>query len=126
MRPRSNLIFGLVLLFSLTAATQKPPASGENRDPVAVAIDHLRNLEYDPAKQQLRDWVETHPDDLRAQNYLATATLYQEMFRRGVLEAGVYGEGGDVFKPNRVPSRPNSRRNFFPFWTKPRAWPRDG
>lgn len=113
MRPRSNLIFGLVLLFPLAAATQKPPVSGEDRDPVAVAIDHLRNLEYDPAKQQLRDWVETHPADLRAQNYLATATLYQEMFRRGVLEAGVYGEGGDVFKPNKVPVTPEFQQQLF-------------
>jgi tetratricopeptide (TPR) repeat protein len=73
------------------------------QDGVSPAIEHLRNLEYDAAKEQLRRCVDMQPSDLRAWNYLAIATLYQEMFERGVLESSVYGEGGEIFKPSKVP-----------------------
>ncbi len=85
---------------------QTLPARSQDSDPVSIAIDHYRNLEYDAAKQQLRGWLDTHPTDLRASNYLATATLYNEMFDRGVLESSVYGEGGDIFKASKVAVTP--------------------
>ena len=77
------------------------------------AIEHLRNLEYDAAKAQLRTCVDTHPSDLQAWNYLAIATLYDEMFERGVLESGVYGEGGDIFKPSKVAVAPSFQQELF-------------
>jgi tetratricopeptide (TPR) repeat protein len=85
---------------------QTLPARSQDSDPVSIAIDHYRNLEYDAAKQQLRGWLDTHPTDLRASNYLATATLYNEMFDRGVLESSVYGESGDIFKASKVAVTP--------------------
>lgn len=75
-------------------------------DLATPAIDHLRNLEYDLAKQQLRRCIDTHPSDLRAWNYLAITTLYGEMFQRGVLESSVYGEGGEIFKASKVDLTP--------------------
>jgi Tetratricopeptide repeat len=77
------------------------------------AIEHLRNLEYDTAKAQLRGYVDAHPSDLQAWNYLAIATLYDEMFERGVLESGVYGEGGDIFKPSKVAVAPSFQQELF-------------
>jgi len=82
-------------------------------DALPPAIEHLRNLEYDTAKVQLRGYVDAHPSDLQAWNYLAIATLYDEMFERGVLESGVYGEGGDIFKPSKVAVTPSFQQELF-------------
>jgi hypothetical protein len=78
----------------------------EKFDLVSSAIEHLRNLEYNAAKEQLRSCVDAHPSDLRAWNYLAIATLYDELFKRGVLESSVYGEGGEIFKGGKVAVTP--------------------
>ncbi len=94
------------------------PARSRDSDPVSIAIDHYRNLEYDAAKQQLRGWLDTHPTDLRASNYLATATLYDEMFDRGVLESSVYGEGGDIFKASKVAVTPAFQQELLSFLDK--------
>ena len=96
------LILQFVALAFPLAGQATLPANTQGQDPVSSAIDHLRNLEYDAAKQQLRGCIETQPADLRAWNYLATATLYNEMFDRGVLESSVYGEGSDIFKASKV------------------------
>src|SRR5258706_9228483 len=81
-------------------------ANKKDQDGLPPAIEHLRNLEYDAAKAQLRGYVDAHPADLQAWNYLAIATLYDEMFERGVLESSVYGEGGEVFKASKVAVTP--------------------
>ncbi len=104
----------LVLVLSKPAAsTFDEPSHVAQPEPVRVAIDHLRNLEYEPAKQGMESWLKEHPEDLYAWNYLATTTLYQEMFRQGVLESKVYGEGGEVFKPSKVPVTPEFQKEFF-------------
>lgn len=90
-------------------------------EPVRIAIDHLRNLEYDPAKQGLGLWLKEHPDDLYAWNYLATTTLYQEMFRQGVLESRVYGEGGEVFKASKLPVTPEFQKELLTILDKAQA-----
>ena len=103
----------LVLMTSLSARAQKPEPLRPGGDTVTAAIEHLRNLEYDDAKQQLHALGDAHPADLRTWNYLAIATLYQEMFQRGVLESGVYGQGGAVFKPSKVAVTPSFQQEFF-------------
>ncbi len=82
---------------ALARRQAEPPA------PLDVALDHLHNLEYDSALATLRTYLETHPDDLRGRNLLAGALLRQEMFRQGLLEIGVYGDEGDVYKPEKLP-----------------------
>ena len=92
----------LLLLLAASLSFRGRAETNQEQDRVTPAIEHLRNLEYDAAKAQLRTCVDAHPSDLQAWNYLAIATLYEEMFERGVLESGVYGEGGDIFKPSKV------------------------
>jgi hypothetical protein len=103
----------VALILPLGGQAQTLPAHVQDPDPVSIAINHYRNLEYEAAKQQLRGWIDTHPTDLRASNYLATATLYNEMFERGVLESSVYGEGGDIFKASKVAVTPSFQQELF-------------
>ncbi|MBZ5723230.1 MAG: hypothetical protein LAO03_23070 [Acidobacteriia bacterium] len=104
------LLLGFGLLGHSLSQEAVPQAGQE--DVVATAIEHMRNLEYADSEQQLRQWLDTHPTDVRAWNYLATATLYQEMFKRGVLESRVYGYGGDVFKPSKVAITPEFQQEL--------------
>lgn len=115
MKLGSVFVLLLALMNALPGHAQQRESlrQSDGSDPVAAAIAHLRNLEYDAARQQLREWGEAHPADLRAWNYLAIATLYQEMFRRGVLESSVYGQGGAVFKPSKVPVTPAFEQELF-------------
>ena len=101
-----------VIFLTANSPAQELEMQGNDFGPRAVAIDHLRNLEYTEAKQQLRQWVEGHPTDLLAWNYLATPTLYQEMFQRGVLESRVYGQGGEAFKPSKVAVTPEFQKEL--------------
>lgn len=116
MSPPTRLVVAIIscLVFipsaiPIAAAAQQAAPSPE---PVRLAIDHLRNLEYDQAKQGWGAWLKEHPEDLYAWNYLGVATLYQEMFRQGVLESKVYGEGGDVFKPGKVAVTPEFQKEL--------------
>ncbi len=103
----------LLYLFVLAAACLPAAVQSQTTGPqeassdiLESAIDHLRNLEYERAIQQLQSWLKTYPEDLRAQNYLGISILYQEMFHRGVLESRVYGQGGDIFKASKVEITP--------------------
>ena len=100
-------------LLAALISFQSRAATNQVQDGLNTAIEHLRNLEYDAAKSQLRGCVDAHPSDLQAWNYLAIATLYDEMFERGVLESGVYGEGGDIFKPSKVAVTPSFQQELF-------------
>ena len=109
MKMRLFLLPLLAVSISFRGHAETP----SEQDLASPAIEHLRNLEYDAAKEQLRGCVNTHPSDLRAWNYLAIATLYDEMFERGVLESGVYGEGGEIFKPSKVAVTPSFQQELF-------------
>jgi tetratricopeptide (TPR) repeat protein len=111
MKPLCWLVLAVVLLPATTKSQTAGSQDGPS-DPVATAIDHLRNLEYAQAIQQLQSWLETRPEDLRAHNYLGISVLYQEMFHRGVLESRVYGQGGDIFKAAKVAVAPEFQKQL--------------
>lgn len=104
------VVLPLVLL--LVHPADSRPAPNPLPSTLRLADDHLRNLEYDAARRLFRDWLLQHPEDLYAWNYLAITTLYGEMFRRGVLESKIYGQGGEAFKPSKVPVTPEFQKEL--------------
>lgn len=112
-----------VLAWPLTAnyALHKPNLQDGKDDAVSTAIEHIRNLEYAESKEQLRHFLAADATNLRAWNYLAIATLYEEMFKRGVLESRVYGQGGDVFKPSKVAVTPEFQQELLGTLAKAQA-----
>ena len=89
-------------------APQQPSA-----DPLAVAQDHFRNLEYDQAQAALDGFLKDHPDDLQALNNLGMVILYREMFHRGLLESHLYGKKGEAFDPVTTPVTPEFQDQLF-------------
>lgn len=114
MNLRFTVGSALVLTLALPGGLLVRPLGQQARNDEAVttAIEHLRNLEYAESKEQLRYFLLADSTNLRAWNYLAVAILYEEMFRRGVLESRVYGQGGDVFKPSKVAVTPEFQQEL--------------
>jgi len=81
-------------------------------DPLRVALDHFYNLEYDSADKEFTEWLKEHPGDLRALNYLAAVILQRELLRRELLEAQVYGKGGEVYEGDKQTLSPELRREL--------------
>jgi tetratricopeptide (TPR) repeat protein len=91
------------LVTGAVAARDVPLAQTSAPDALELALDHLRNLEYDAAQKEIKSWLGEHPDDLRGLNYLGSVILQGEMFRRELLESQVYGPGGAAFRGGKVP-----------------------
>jgi tetratricopeptide (TPR) repeat protein len=111
-----TLIAGIVLFLSLTGARVRadvPVKPASIPDPLRVALDHFYNLEYDPAEKELHGWLQKHPDDLRAWNYLATTILQRELLRQELLEAQVFGKGGEAYRGEKRELSPELRRKLF-------------
>ncbi len=115
----------LALALSTDLLRQTPIQQARNDEAVATATECIRNLEYAESKEQLRHFLATDSKNLRAWNYLAIAILYEEMFKRGVLESRVYGQGGDVFKPSKVAVTPEFQQELLGTLDKAQALAED-
>ena len=79
---------------------------------LAQALDHMHNLEYDAAQQELQTWLYAHPNDLPALNYLATDLLHRELSKLGLLRLNVYGGGGSIFHGAPAKVDPEFEKDF--------------
>ena len=95
---------------AVLAAPLSPAGASLDADPVEVAIDHTRNLEYIEARQQLETWLTTHPGDLRALNYLASTLLQEQIFEREMADGRL--EDGGLRKGNPPVSEEFKRHLF--------------
>lgn len=113
IRPLTVVFVALASLAAvLPAESQTPMAGGPDREQLSVALDHLHNLEYEEAREELEAWLRQHPTDLHALNYLGTVILHHEMFHRGILETQVYGELGEMFRSGKVPFSPGFQQEL--------------
>jgi hypothetical protein len=91
------------------AATPLPAVNGNLLD---QALDHMHNLEYDTAQQEFEAWLVLHPKNLPALNYLATNMLHRELFKLGLLQLDLYGDGGSIFHGKGAKTSPQFDRDF--------------
>lgn len=124
MKPARHLalpVLLLVLLLSPSWAARKPAQQTAPEDPVALAMDHFRNLEYPQAEAVLDGFLKQRPDDLRALNLQGNVILYGEMFRRGLLESQLYRKDGEAFEPTKTPVTPEFQKHLFDVLDKAQA-----
>jgi tetratricopeptide (TPR) repeat protein len=116
-----TLVAAALVTLSLTGARARaavPTRSASTPDPLRVALDHFYNLEYDSADREFSQRLKEDPADLRAQNYLAATVLQRELLRRELLDAQVYGKGGEVYEGDKQTLSPELRQELFPILDK--------
>jgi tetratricopeptide (TPR) repeat protein len=96
----------MTMLLVVAGQIRSVRAAAPGADPLAEALDHLHNLEYEAAEKELAAWLSRHPDDVRALNYRAGLLLQRELFRRELLEAQAYARGGEAFKDDKASGTP--------------------
>lgn len=79
---------------------------------VNQVLECIYNLQFGCAQKELEVWLGHHPDDLRALNYLANATLDQQLFDAGLLSSEVYVNRGSVFRKKKVPLPKGFEKSF--------------
>ncbi len=85
------------LVFFAAAAAAAPAASDR-----AAGHDHYFNLEYDEAVAAYERALQAEPDDPAIYNHLATAILYKELNRLGMLETSAF-KGDNRFLQRKKP-----------------------
>ncbi len=121
-RPVLIASLALLCLAVCASALEEPSGTGgPSPDPLGRVLDQQYNLEYDVAREELEAWLQQHPTDLRALNYLATVLLHCEMFRRGILETHLYGDLGEMFRSGKMPLDPGFQRQLFGVLEKAQA-----
>lgn len=98
-----RLLVTFLLPLALPAATPDFRQSGDN---------HFFNLEYDDAIRDYTKLIEAVPDDPLAYNSLASAQLYQELYRLGLLESSALRGDNQFLRQQRPTPDPQAKARF--------------
>jgi len=93
----------------LVAATL---ASGATPDHRQTADNHFFNLEYEAAIQDYTKLIEQNPNDPLAYNGLASAQLYRELYRLGLLESSALRGDNQFLRQQRPTPDPQAKARF--------------
>ena len=74
--------------------------------------DHYFNLEYDAAIEDYRRLLDINPGDLGAHNHIATAVLFKELLRLGMLETSAFKGDNQFLKREKPKPDPAVRETF--------------
>jgi tetratricopeptide (TPR) repeat protein len=74
--------------------------------------NHLYNLEYDEAIADFAKLIETNPADPIPYNQLASAQLYKELYRLGLLDSGALGRDKSFSRDRPVQADPTAKMRF--------------
>lgn len=107
--PAFGSVLVTVLALGLLTGVARPddlparPASAPAPTALKDVLDAMYNAEYDRALSLVRGWIKAHPEDVQAWNYLAEATLDQEMLKEGLYSGSAFLDSGKVFKKRQEP-----------------------
>ena len=104
--PRRVSRFSLSLLVS--AAIAAAADVGYRR----VGHDHYFNLEYDQAISAYRELLTQQPDDPTVFNHIASAILFKELLRLGLLESSAFKGDNQFLKRDKPKPDPEARQEF--------------
>jgi tetratricopeptide (TPR) repeat protein len=111
--PRRLCLWTSLILFTalvvprtlLGAASSQTGASEEPKSLNAVLYE-MYSGDYAAAEQMLKAWLEGHPNDFRALNYLGEAMMDREMLREHLFHGSAYMNSGQVFHQPAQPLPP--------------------
>jgi len=78
----------------------------------AVGHDHYFNLEYDQAVEAYNHLIAENPQDALAYNHLATALLFKELLRLGMLETSAFKGDNQFLRQEKPQPDPALKEKF--------------
>lgn len=104
---RTSMLVVMLVSFSILSVQVAKAFPAENvptaPDPLAGVLTAMYNAEYDEAQSALRLWLQSHPSDFRAWNYLAKSILDREMLRESLFSGSAYLNNGEAFQKRTEP-----------------------
>ncbi|MGH9378514.1 MAG: hypothetical protein ACRD1I_06925, partial [Terriglobia bacterium] len=112
-----NLLIAVLAFGMLAGAARADEASPQAARPQAPnalqdVVDAMYNAEYDKALSIVRGWLKAHPGDVQAWNYVAEATLDQEMLKENLYSGSAFLNSGKVFKKRQEPLPPEFEKDL--------------
>ena len=104
---RKLLLLGILLLCGPSA-----PATAQQPDYRALGHDHYFNLEYDQAIDAYQRLITAGPQDPLAYNHLATAILFKELLRLGMLETSAFKGDNQFLRQEKPKPDPAVKEEF--------------
>lgn len=101
----------LVVLLAAACALE-PAAWGATPDYRQSGHNHFFNLEYDEAIVDYTKLIEQNPEDPQAYNHLASAQLYKELYRLGLLESSALRGDNEFLRQKRPQPDPRAKAQF--------------
>ncbi|MGH9327857.1 MAG: tetratricopeptide repeat protein [Terriglobia bacterium] len=106
MRTKINLfmaVTAVICLITMVGGVAEALPANHDANPMAGVLNAMYNAEYCKAQLMLEGWLQSHPSDFQAWNYLAKTILDQEMLREGLFTGSAYLNGGKAFQKRREP-----------------------
>jgi tetratricopeptide (TPR) repeat protein len=102
-------VLAVALIAAAGAARAQAPRAEDNR---AAGHNHYFNLEYDEAIAAYRRLIAANPQDVLARNHLATALLFKELLRLGMLETSAFKGDNQFLRQEKPQPDPALKEEF--------------
>jgi tetratricopeptide (TPR) repeat protein len=104
----------LIFALALPAPAATVHTNPMNFDPqVRAAYDAFYNLNYPVAVERFQQFRTAHPGDPQASAYLLDALIFQELYRRDLLDTTFYANDGFLSGKHATAEDPNTRDRIF-------------
>jgi tetratricopeptide (TPR) repeat protein len=102
-------VLAVALIAAAGAARAQAPRAQDNR---SAGHNHYFNLEYDEAIAAYRRLIAASPQDVLARNHLATALLFKELLRLGMLETSAFKGDNQFLRQEKPQPDPALKEEF--------------
>jgi hypothetical protein len=99
-----------VLLLTPMLCSANPPA--HPRTPIEQGFDHMYNLDFSGARRTFDLWESAHPEDPMGPVCQATALLFSEFARLGVLESQLFTDDERFDDRRKLNADPSTKQHF--------------
>jgi hypothetical protein len=104
--------FALIAVFFLAPMLCGAIPSADPRTPIEQGFDNMYNLDFSDARRQFDLWETTHPEDPLGPVCQATALLFSEFARLGVLESQFFTDDERFDERRKLNPDPTTKQHF--------------
>jgi hypothetical protein len=105
-------LFSLAAIFFLTPMLRGATPSADPRTPIEQGFDNMYNLDFSDARRQFDLWETAHPEDPMGPVCQATALLFSEFARLGILESQLFTDDERFDERRKLNPDPQVKQHF--------------